>query len=293
VTQAQAPHKAKSSASYYVSLGDSYSVGYQPVPSPNGAATSGFTGYVAKKEKLTLENFGCGGATTSSILTYTGSCVTDPSSGEYGPPAATDAGPVTKGDTQVQNAIAFIKANTGHIGLITVSIGGNDVTACASASNPVSCVSGVQTEMQTNVTNLASQLRAAAGSSVPLIGLTYPDVVLGAWVYPSSDPDQSLAKLSITAFDSLINPTLLKAYTGGGGTSGFVDVTDAPWTFAKEGDDTSLTDMTTVTPYGKIPDAVAEICDLTYYCSLGNIHANTKGYDFIGGLIVKEYATLK
>src|SRR5579872_2541998 len=64
---------------YYVSLGDSYSIGYQPEPAPGGP-TPGYTAYVAKKKHMTLENFGCGGATTSSILNAVG----------CGAPAGTD-----------------------------------------------------------------------------------------------------------------------------------------------------------------------------------------------------------
>jgi lysophospholipase L1-like esterase len=277
---------AKKTTSYYVSLGDSYSVGYQP--QPTAGATSGFTGYVSKKEKLTLENFGCGGATTSSILNYTGQCVAAPTSSQYGPPAISGTvGPETSGDTQVQNAVAFIKSHAGQIGLITVSIGGNDVTSCANASNPITCVSGAVAAIKTNVSNLASQLRAAAGSSVPLIGLTYPDVILGDWVYPSGKTNQSLATESVTAFQSLINPALSTAYTGAGGNSAFVDVTSDTGAY------TPLSQTTTLKPYGKIPKAVAEVCQLTWYCQLGNIHANTKGYTFIGGLVAKEYASIK
>jgi lysophospholipase L1-like esterase len=184
----------------------------------------------------------------------------------------------------VQNAEAFIAAHKGEIGLITVSIGGNDVTACVSASNPITCVAAAVGEIKTNVTTLADDLSAAAGSSVPLIGLTYPDVVLGAWVYPASDPDQALATESVTAFQTLINPALSAAYTGAGGA--FVDVTTATGAY------TPLTETTTLKPYGKIPKAVAEVCELTYFCSMGNIHANTKGYDLIGGLVAKEYKTL-
>ena len=56
---------------YYVSLGDSYSVGYQPSPTPG--ATAGYTAYVAQQTHLKLVNFGCGGATTVSIL-HTNGC---------------------------------------------------------------------------------------------------------------------------------------------------------------------------------------------------------------------------
>ena len=35
---------------------------------------------------------------------------------------------------------------------------------------------------------------------------------------------------------------------------------------------------------------MAEVCQLTYFCTLGNIHANSKGYEFIGKLIVAHLA---
>jgi len=112
-------------------------------------------------------------------------------------------------------------------------------------------------------------------------------VVLGAWVYPPSDPSQSLATLSQEAFKGLINPTLSKAYTGAGGNSAFVDVTAATDGYG------TLPGPLVSSPYGKIPKPVDEVCELTYYCSLGNIHANTKGYDLIGALVEKQYLSMK
>lgn len=274
---------------YYVSLGDSYSVGYQPLPAPGGA-TSGYTGYVASKFKMNLENFGCGGATTESILSYTGICGTG---GSYGPPAATDAGPVIPGDSQVQDAEAFIAANPGMVGLVTVSIGGNDVTSCATAASPVACVEGVVSSIQTNVASLVDGLKAsltaANDSSAPIVGLTYPDVILGSWVYPtySPAPGNALPEDSVLAFQDLINPALKAAYTGVTGGE-FVDVTTAtgaytPFTTtAKMPKSTGVTDV----PKGDtVPVALVDVCKLTYYCTLGNIHANAKGYTEIGKLI--------
>ena len=75
---------------------------------------------------------------------------------------------------------------------MTVSIGGNDVTGCASALNAIVCVAGVTTEITTNVTLVADALRTALNAngdtSAQLIGLTYPDVILGGYVYPSTTP---------------------------------------------------------------------------------------------------------
>ncbi len=35
-----------------------------------------------------------------------------------------------------------------------------------------------------------------------------------------------------------------------------------------------------------VPKAVSQVCNLTWYCQLGNIHANDAGYTLIGDLIV-------
>ena len=162
---------ATKSPTYYVSLGDSYSVGYQP----GRGATPGYTAVVAKDTRLTLVNFGCGGATTTSIVSSIGCPDVLPHT----------AGGVTYSTTtQEAAAVAFLTAHRGHIGLITVSIGGNDVTACATAANPTGCVSTAVAGITRNVTNLAAALRTAAGPDVPLVGLTYPDVILGGYVYP-------------------------------------------------------------------------------------------------------------
>jgi lysophospholipase L1-like esterase len=295
-----------SSPMYYLSLGDSYSVGYQP--SPTSGATSGYTAVVAKDKGLTLENFGCGGATTSSILTFddvycgVNSPTNNPNG--YAPPAATDVGPALPGQTQVQAADAFIKAHPGEIGLITVSIGGNDVTSCAGASNPTICVAGRLGEIKSNVTTLAGDLRAAlvaangarAGNKVKIIGLTYPDVLLGLWVNtgpggtPPNTPtatggNKSLATLSVTAFEKYINPDLKAAYATA--KAKFVDVTKKTHAYIALTKTTKMDipalGIGTVT----VPKAVDDVCTLTWYCQLGNIHANTSGYALIGSFIVK------
>lgn len=281
---------------YYISIGDSYSVGYQNAALGN---TSGFTGYVAKKQKLQLENFGCGGATTASLFAQIG-CPASAS-------AATD-GVAYPGTDQVSAVLAFIDAHPAQVGLVTVSIGGNDVTSCAGGSNPVPCVIAAKAAIQTNVTNLVSQLDAALSAhgdtAAHIVGITYPDVILGDYVAPATAPNPTLAALSIVAFDAFINPALNTAYTSV--TRGaFVNVTSAPYKLATSGDDTGTFNTTTgaytgpttkLSGFGTlVPVAVAEVCTLTWFCgpaTYGDIHANTKGYNFIGGLIVARLATL-
>lgn len=253
---------------YYVSLGDSYSTGYQP----GLGSTAGYTATVAKRLDLRLENFGCAGATTTSILDQIG----------CGGPATSDAVPYPR-TTQVAAADAFLRAHRGHVGLVTVSIGGNDITHCGGVptASVGTCLVAALATVKANVDTLAADLRAAAGPHVPIIGLTYPDVILGSWVYPPGSPNQTLAKLSVVAFQALVNPTLKAAYATVGG--GFVDVTAATGAY------TPLTDTVTLAPYGTIPAAVAQVCQLTYFCSQGNIHANSTGYALIGRLIADYY----
>jgi lysophospholipase L1-like esterase len=263
---------AGAGARFYVSLGDSYAAGYQP---GQGSTTDGFAYQLvdeagAQQHPLELANFACSGATTTSVLNDVG-C----------PNVALGVGAAPyDSQTQIEAAEAFLQTHPGQVDLITVSIGGNDVTRCAQQSDPVPCVTNAVSEVSTNLTTIVQRLRAAAGPDVLIVGTTYPDVLLGSWV--SGDPsDQQLATLSVTAFKSLINPTLQKAYESVGGQ--FVDVTAASGAYG------SMTDTTTVDPYGVIPVPVAQVCDLTYYCALHDIHPNADGYKLIADLVLQAY----
>ena len=269
---------ASAALPYYLSLGDSYSIGYQP----GIGGTPGFTGYIAGQLHMQAENFGCGGATTTSMLDSNG----------CGDPASQDAVPYS--DTQEQAALGFIAAHPGAVSLITISIGGNDFDGCSIASCVQAAMPTMEANIKTIVSSLAAGLASASDPKARVIGLTYPDVDLGYYVYPSNPPTPasvSSAQSSITAFDDLINPTLSQAYLSVP-VGHFVNVTSAPFGSATEGDDTALSSTEQVPPYGMQPDAVGEICQLTYFCSEGNIHANSAGYTFIGQLVVSEYESL-
>lgn len=297
----QAAQPTKPVPPYYLSLGDSYSIGYQPT-APGSGGTPGYTAVVAKKEKMTLENFGCGGATTNSILygfpdpSIPGSgTAADPTPG-CGDPAATSA-VAYPSTTQETAALNFINdtANTGKVALVTVSISGNDVTSCAAALDPVTCVQAATAAITTNVTLMVGDLRSAldanGDTSAKIIGLTYPDVLLGVTVNPGGAGTATLASESILAFDDFINPALKAAYTSVA-HGGFVNVTTAHYKKAKAGDDSKATPVVNDPTYGPLAPATWEICTLTYYCSQQNIHANTLGYDFIGKLITKAYPSI-
>lgn len=269
---------AKAKPQYYVSLGDSYSVGWQRHSETDaGPTTKGYANDIvklarAKGHRYTLVNFGCGGATTVSILKAKGCAQAERA--KSGPKYAS---------TQVAAAEKFLRKHRGQTGLITVSIGGNDVTACAKEADPVSCVGAAKASIEKNVATLAKRLRKAAGKKARIVGLTYPDVILGQWV--REPVNQDLAKLSVVAFQQIINPTLKTAYAKGKGR--FVDVTAATGAYGP------LDQTTTLAPYGTIPVPVARICELTAYCQFGDIHANSAGYREIAKLVVAELPRAK
>ena len=260
----------------YVSLGDSYASGYQPgvVPGEGGNTRNGFAYQVPalaarRGYRLRLVNFGCGGATTTSLISAKG-CA---------PRALGPGGRAYPDRTQLAAAERFLRANRRRTALVTVSIGGNDVTACASAADPVACVTSAVAGIKKNVTVIAKRLRRAAGRRVRIVGTTYPDVILGQWVNGDA-ASRDLASLSVVAFRMLINPALKAAYATAGAR--FVDVTAASGAY------TPLDQVTTLYPYGMVPVAVARVCELTYYCSLRDIHARTDGYALIAELVARQ-----
>jgi lysophospholipase L1-like esterase len=266
--------RAGEPAQLYVSLGDSYATGYQPTGVGQGRATrQGFAhqlpGLARRRGwNLRLVNFGCGGATTTSIIRR--GCV---------PLARAVGGAPYGGRTQLQAAERFIRRNRERVGLITVSIGGNDVTACArGATDPVSCVGQAVTGIRTNVSALVRRLRRAAGPRTRIVGITYPDVILGQWL-TGQQADQDLARLSVVAFRSLINPALKESYAKG--RARFVDVTAASGAYG------SLDQTTTLAPYGTIPVPVARVCELTWFCQYRDIHAKAGGYRLIADHIAR------
>jgi lysophospholipase L1-like esterase len=255
----------------YVSLGDSYATGFQPTAPGKGANTrNGFPYQVPglareRGHRLKLVNFGCGGATTVSLLERDG----------CDPRALGPGGRRYPDRTQLLAAERFLRRHRGKVGLITVSIGGNDVTACARVPEPIPCVAQAVAAINENVLQIAQRLRAAAGRKVRIVGTTYPDVILGQWV--GADANQELARLSVTAFKDFINPALSKAYESVGGR--LVDVTAASGAYG------SLDELVTLPSGTQVPKPVAEVCRITYYCEFRDIHARTSGYRLIAELV--------
>lgn len=267
--------KPKPKSQYLVALGDSYSVGYQDAlkrTTHNGPADQLVPLARKRGYRFKLVDFGCGGATTASMLKQKDCPL----------PARRPGSAAYPGKTQTQTAVDFIKKHKGNVGLVTVSISGNDVTGCIPTPDPVGCIKTAMKTVRANLGKIVRQLRAAGGRKMRIVGSTYPDVVLGAWVRPSpfGDGRFTLATNSITGFHDYINPGLKKTYASVGGA--FVDVTRATGAYGNFG-------TVATKKYGRIPAPVAKACTLTYFCDSLGIHMTTPGYHIIASL---EAATL-
>jgi lysophospholipase L1-like esterase len=264
---------AKAKPTYYLNLGDSYAEGYQPGYTNGSETLHGYANRLVKDvagtTHLHLENFGCGGATTTSLLNSIG-CA---------PGLLANDGVPYPTTSQFQAVQNFVAAHRGKIALITISIGGNDFDRCITSADPISCVTAAVPIMKANVTTMATELRQSVGPHVPVIAITYPDVALGAWMSGASG--QAFAKESILAFKAIINPALKAAYALADIT--LVDITTDTGAYIP------LTKTTTLKPYGTIPVAVADVCTDTWFCALKNIHPTNAGYTLIAAELTKAF----
>jgi lysophospholipase L1-like esterase len=249
---AQVPAPAPSSSTpppaeqVYVSIGDSYATGFGP-----SGSTESFAQIVAEESGLKLINLACNGATSADLATK--------------PACGPDAG----GKTQLDAAVEALRGKKA--GLVTVVIGGNDLTPCALVPDPLDCASRTVAGIQTNVAGTLTELREVA-PDVKIVGLTYPDVFLGAWVNPSFPNGKNLAQVSVTMFQDF-NTRIAAQYARFGAK--FADVTDSTGGYG------ALSELTQDPKYGQIPASVAKVCALTYFCDRTDVHPTPAGHQAI------------
>jgi lysophospholipase L1-like esterase len=253
----------------YVSLGDSYATGYRPAAAgtPAGAGRDGFAYLVAGRSDLRLINVACTGATSAQVRDQPGCAPADRALDAVDP----------AGRTQLDAAVRALRENQGRVGLVTVVIGGNDLAPCALAQQPVECATQAVAGIRANLATILPALRDAAGGA-PIVGLTYPDVFLGAWVSSVLPNGQGLARLSVTLFQDLLNTALEAEYEAVGAK--FVDVTAATGGYGP------LTEVTQDPAYGPIPTPVAKVCELTYFCRANDVHPTPEGHEAIATAVL-------
>ncbi|WP_367127921.1 GDSL-type esterase/lipase family protein [Saccharothrix sp. HUAS TT1] len=250
----------------YVSLGDSYATGARPADA-GGSGRDGFPYLVAERSDLRLVNLACSGATSGQLRGQAGCAANN-----RGPDA-----PDPAGRTQLDLAVQTLRENRGRIDLVTVVIGGNDLAPCAQSGDAMGCASRAVAEIRTNLAVILPALREAAGDA-RIVGLTYPDMFLGAWVSPAFPNGQDLARLSVSLFRDFFNTALKAEYEKVGAE--FVDIT------AATGGYEPLTEMTEDPTYGQIPAPVAKACALTYFCERTDVHPTPAGHDAIATAVL-------
>ncbi|GAA3867763.1 SGNH/GDSL hydrolase family protein [Saccharothrix violaceirubra] len=252
----------------YVSVGDSYATGYRPadVGNPAGSSADGFAYLVGRRAGFRLVNVACSGATSAQVRQDTG-CAVANRAVDAPEPAA----------TQLDAAVRELRANRGRVGLVTVVIGGNDLSACVAGPDVLGCVARGIEDVRTNLAAILTALREAAGDA-PIVGLTYPDVFLGAWVSARLPDGQALARTSVPLFRDVLNPALSAEYGKIGAK--FVDVT------AVTGGYDPLDGASVDTAYGPVPDPVAKVCTLTYFCAHEDVHPTPAGHETIASAVL-------
>lgn len=251
-------HKRKPKPSYYLALGDSLSRGAQPnaagttVPTKQGYANFLFATEKKKIKGLKLEQLGCLGETTTTMISG-GIC-------HYA------AG------NQLAQAVSFIHKH--KISLITLDIGANDIDNCVSGGAiNTTCVSEGIATIQANVPTIVKTLRQAAGRKVKIAAMTYYDPFLALYLTPNGQ-GEAFASVQLA---QTVNGDLSMDFAAGNFKVG--DVATAFGTYIP------FNSMTTLPGVGSVPVAVANICTMTWECAPAprgpNIHANPTGYKLI------------
>jgi lysophospholipase L1-like esterase len=258
---------------YYLALGDSLADGAQPnhqgetVPTSQGYPNQ-LDALLAKHGRvLSLDDLGCIGETTGTLV-HGGICSFP---GEPGM------------GTQLRAALDFLRAHAGHVPLITLDIGINNVSPCThygNASVVDSCARPLVAGLRSDTAAVLKALRAADPSAV-IVGLDYYVPELSYWLGGSGG--QSYATVMQSMIRSM-NAALAADYKAAGAR--YADV----FTAFESGD---LTGLTTLPGHGSVPVGVARICQWTWMCAAPpkklNVHANRLGYKVIAQTI---YAAL-
>jgi lysophospholipase L1-like esterase len=275
-----------STTDYYLALGDSLSVGDQPNSAGTDEPTSaGYPNQLYSEMRwsysrgtLDFADLGCPGETTATLLNG-GICSY---SGDQRTSYTSDTG------SQLDAALAFIADHPGHVPLITLDIGANDLNPCiakGTISGIEACLPAVFAQIGTNLSSLLSQLKAADPTAT-IVGMNYYDPELEAWT-DGTTAGQTFAEDSIVLSGDF-NDVLGSVY--GNYSVPVADVADAFHT----------DDFTTLVPIGPrwnselVPEDVAEICKLTWECAPApqgpNEHCNWQGYAVIASTFLSTPA---
>lgn len=250
---------------FYLALGASLSLGYQPTAdSPDGAPTA--EGYAndlvaheaARGVDLQLTQLGCVGENTVTMISGADTCYHSDGS-------------------QLAAAVSFLTSHRDEAGLVTIDLGFNNVMSCLRDHDVEgTCVESHLFQVRADMAAILDDVRSAAGPDVTIVGLTHYDPFVA-----DADPGRlgrSFAKKSADALARL-NDTLTAVYHDAG-----VPVADVAGAFG-DGERVSATG-----PEGTVAArAAARTCALTWMCQPApfgpDVHPNAAGYAVIAAAI--------
>ena len=239
-------------ATGYLALGDSLTAGFQAGRGED--KTGGYVGAVLdvwrhRHPDAQLTNLACFGDDTTAMLTGNGSTCSYPQG------------------SQLAAALASLRQGVG-VGLVTITIGVNDLYGCTVVGIDGTCVAYVTRTMGAALTSMLAQIRAAAPLAL-IVALTYYNPLLATSLGTPEAPstvapraaDPQVATDSAQAFAGL-NRVITTAVTAVGGR-----VADIAGAFA-------VTD----TSGSPLPVNIQRLCDWTSFCTRGDAHPNDAGY---------------
>lgn len=235
----------------HLALGDSVAAGtQQPAPfTDNGYVNHLFKSLKSDHGFDTLVNLACPGDDTTEMLYGIGGA-SPGGSVCYGPFGFLPPG----GTSQMDAAVDYLLTHPGEVGLITLTIGANDVLACDPADPLVQiCVATQLSTMAGNLLVIVGTLQAVA-PGVPIVAMNYYNPNLALWI---TDPASVGPNLELTTF---FNGTLAAVYGAMG-----VPVADVETAF-----------RTFNTNGAQVPANVRTICAYTRMCEKdGNTYVFT------------------
>ncbi|PDP89226.1 lipase [Glycomyces fuscus] len=281
--------------SYYLSLGDSLTVGVQPDEDGRPRETSeGYTDFLHRTlydsdSTLRHERMGCGGEDTTTFV-------------EGGLPGCEER---YGHGSQLEEAEAFLAGHRGRVDLVTLTIGANNFTGCVEgvrapgggAPSPgdlgidEECVADGLERIGTEVPVIAERLREAAGPDTQIVAMTYYNPFLALLLLDGRSGEGGGAAdagtadgdgLAGRAADILteVNESLTASYAVAG-----IDVADVATAF-ESADDEVPEDSGT-----GMPANLQNICDHTWMCDTErgpDIHTNRAGAQEIAAVFAEQ-----
>jgi len=247
------------SGAFYLAVGASSSLGYQPMGIPGGREHATKRSYAndlvelqAKRGvKLSLLQIGCPGETAASMLTAVDHCF-----------------PTTNG--QLHQAVQFLQGHRNQAGVVTVDLGFNDVRACLTRPTlDQGCANAGVAAVRRSMPKVLKELQSAAGPRVRFVGMLVADPFLAHYLHgPSGRTDAAATLTTMNQLNAVLRADFAAAH---------IPVADVAFTF--QSDDQNLVSLAGV---GPVPTNVAAVCHLTWMCSPSpwgpDDHPNDVGY---------------